>query len=654
MYRSRYRFIRRLGYGLTSRVHLVEDIEANSLAAVKIVDRRIMQRIGRRLQETSGEDMLRREIAVLKKLEHPHIVKLYNVIDDGRSMHIVMEFVATCLADVKPPDDEVAATIVVGLVDALSYCHSHYVVHRDIKNANALLAADGVTAKLCDFGFATEWRGSEGSDVTLEDRRGTLLYMAPEMLKQEANTSPASPGQQPSKVTVPDKQRKCGSVQFEGTSADCWAMGVLVYQLVTGHKPFGSDKLSRSENKRAICTGTYNESCIPSDLCAEFCRKALTVDSLKRANADELLQCRWLQATSLATKVHAKRVRQHISVTPEEVKTAIATLDSVSEVGRLKMRARRLAVQSRHQSAVRIQAVARGRLTRQAPWRDERIMIKAKMKRKKTNRRSQAELTAGTGRGKSRKTPRQTALALSLQRAEEHTGAQAQDQVAVARGAFVELRLEDVSLSLLLQMTASQRLNLTGPTETSNWLVPGRVLVGSCPGTHCYTSGGDVVEGKKLRSSRETVLAELSALKDVGVMVFFNFQQRIEEKHCRPYYVNLLHEAYRDSTPNARIPSVHRYPTADGAVWPTRVMDNILNAIEAAMREDPRQVLYLHCYGGHGRVGTVAAALLYRLYNISAEDVLMIVQRNHECRRAVAQRSNRSPCVIAPLGVLAN
>ena len=95
--------------------------------------------------------MLRREIAVLKKLEHPNIVKLYNVIDDGRSMHIVMEFVATCLADVEPPDDEVAATIVAGLVDALSYCHSHYVVHRDIKNANALLAADGVTAKLCDL-----------------------------------------------------------------------------------------------------------------------------------------------------------------------------------------------------------------------------------------------------------------------------------------------------------------------------------------------------------------------------------------------------------------------------------------------------------------------------------------------------------------------
>ena len=307
------------------------------------------------------------------------------------------------------------------------------------------------------------------------------------------------------------------------------------------------------------------------------------------------------------------------------------------------MRARRLAVQARHQSAVRIQAAARGRLARQAPWRDERIMLKAKMKRKKAKRRSQAEEAgAGEGNSKCRRTP-----AEQVQGGDEQT-AQAADQVAVARVSFAEFGLEDVSLSLLMQMTASQRLNLAGPTETSNWLIPGRILVGSCPGTHCYTSGDDVVEGKKRRSNRETVSAELRSLRDVGVTAFFNFQQRIEEKHCRPYYVNLLHEICRESTANASVPKVYRYPTADGNVWPPRVMDNILDAIEAAMREDPKQVLYLHCYGGHGRVGTVAAALLYRFYNMCVADALHIVQRNHECRRAVAQRSNLSPYVQSP------
>ena len=110
-------------------------------------------------------------------------MQLHNVIDDGRSVHIVMEYVPVCLADVTPPADDVSAAIVAGLVDALAFCHCHYVVHRDIKNANALLCNDGVTAKLCDFGFATEWRAADGDDITLMSQMGTLLYMAPEMIE---------------------------------------------------------------------------------------------------------------------------------------------------------------------------------------------------------------------------------------------------------------------------------------------------------------------------------------------------------------------------------------------------------------------------------------------------------------------------------------
>ena len=100
--------------------------------------------------------------------------------------------------------------------------------------------------------------------------------------------------------------------------------------------------------------------------------------------------------------------------------------------------------------------------------------------------------------------------------------AQPPARVAVAARSFAECGLVDVSLSTLSQLTTAQRLSFAGPTETSNWLVPGRVLVGSCPGTHCYTTAGD--EGTRLGSSRETVLAELTLLRDAGVTAFFNFQ----------------------------------------------------------------------------------------------------------------------------------
>lgn len=232
-----------------------------------------------------------------------------------------------------------------------------------------------------------------------------------------------------------------------------------------------------------------------------------------------------------------------------------------------------------------------------------------------------------------------TATVASRIHCAEVATAQPPARSAVVARSFAECGLVDVSLSTLSQLTTTQRLNLAGPTETSNWLVPGRVLVGSCPGTHCYTAGD---ERKKLGSSRDTVLAELTLLRDAGVTVFFNFQQRNEEKHCRPYYANLLRQVYGELN-TATHPNVHRFPTADGNVWSTRAMDNILNTIEAALREDPPQVLYLHCYGGHGRAGTVAAILLYRLYNICPEDALLVVQRNHECRRVAGENITRSP-----------
>jgi serine/threonine protein kinase len=176
---AQYRFMgTKLGGGVTSRVHLAEDIDSNRLVAIKVVDRMVMKRLGQRLAAQSrvaassdtdtdaaagGDELLRREIAVLKKLKHPNIVQLLDVIDDGsKSLYIVLEHMPDCLEGMHL-SEEAAAPIVAGLLDALSFCHANYVVHRDIKNANALLAADGTTAKLCDFGFATEWRAQDGA-----------------------------------------------------------------------------------------------------------------------------------------------------------------------------------------------------------------------------------------------------------------------------------------------------------------------------------------------------------------------------------------------------------------------------------------------------------------------------------------------------------
>jgi protein-tyrosine phosphatase len=172
-----------------------------------------------------------------------------------------------------------------------------------------------------------------------------------------------------------------------------------------------------------------------------------------------------------------------------------------------------------------------------------------------------------------------------------------------------------------------------GPTPTSHWLIKGRVLVGSCPGTHTY----DPVTDEKQRCSRETVQSELSALQVAGVSQFFNFQQRMEEKHCRPYYANQLERVWAG---HGDTPVVNRFPTVDGGTWPQTELAKITDAVEQSLRGG--HVIYLHCYGGHGRAGIVAAMTLNRVYGVGADDALAVVQRRHGARER-SMDGHRSP-----------
>ena len=349
------------------------------MVAVKIVDRRVMQQLGQRLGRAAaaggaagtvladaeaakgGDELLRREIAVLKKLQHPNIVQLLDVIDDGsKYLYIVLEHMPACLEDLQVSEAD-AVPIVAGLLDALSFCHAHHVVHRDIKNANALLGADGVTAKLCDFGFATEWRAQEGENIVLSTAMGTLLFMSPEMLHTATPQGAKGGGKH---------ARRRLSLPFEGTSADCWAMGVLAYVLVTGDPPFGSKHHGRKENVAEIMAANYSLSGLSTEF-AEFCEMAMHISPSERGSADDLLRSRWLVSEA---RTPTKKKKAGVAVTAEELRDSIRTLQ-MEDVGMMALRARRLAVEARQLAAIRIQAAARGRLTRQSPCPYIALMI---------------------------------------------------------------------------------------------------------------------------------------------------------------------------------------------------------------------------------------------------------------------------------------
>src|ERR1700760_4096223 len=211
---GRYRLLRPLGRGGMGAVWLAEDQLAGRQVAVKEL------RPPAGVSETEQDVFRRRALAEARsaaRLTHPNAVTLYDVIpaspaDDA--VYLIMEFVdGVSLAQVieheGPISEPRAAGIALQMLSVLDAAHGLGIVHRDIKPANIMLTAGG-QAKLTDFGIAHLVGGTRltGSGVI-----GTPAYMAPEQL-QGLPITPA---------------------------VDAWALGVTLYDLVTGRNPFDRD-----------------------------------------------------------------------------------------------------------------------------------------------------------------------------------------------------------------------------------------------------------------------------------------------------------------------------------------------------------------------------------------------------------------------------
>lgn len=170
-----------LGRGCFGRVFTVRSRQTDEVFAVKTVP----------LQDLCEADLaqLRTEIAIQSKLEHPNIVRIYEVFEDSwdAEMHLVMELCEQCLMSrlQHNPDgyDEQRVAVMVGqMLSAVLYCHRHGIVHRDIKLQNFMYASSAPDAelKLIDFGFACEVEGG-GEAEQMNERLGTPSYMAPEL-----------------------------------------------------------------------------------------------------------------------------------------------------------------------------------------------------------------------------------------------------------------------------------------------------------------------------------------------------------------------------------------------------------------------------------------------------------------------------------------
>jgi formylglycine-generating enzyme required for sulfatase activity/tRNA A-37 threonylcarbamoyl transferase component Bud32 len=227
-----YKILSLLGEGGMAKVYLANDAKFDTNVAIKLLN----------IEYTHNENIRKRFLAEAKsmfRMSHPNIIKVTDLIDDNETVAFVMEYVkGETLKEYidrkrKLTDDDI--TLVFSqMLDAVGYVHSQHLVHRDIKPSNFMVSPSG-GVKLMDFGIAknTDENSFEYTQTGTGMQMGTPMYMSPEQIR---NTK---------EVTQ---------------SSDIYSLGIVLWQMVTGTKPYDTKTLSSFDLQTKIVTENLPET----------------------------------------------------------------------------------------------------------------------------------------------------------------------------------------------------------------------------------------------------------------------------------------------------------------------------------------------------------------------------------------------------------
>ncbi|XP_068169019.1 serine/threonine-protein kinase BRSK2 isoform X2 [Antennarius striatus] len=251
-----YRLEKTLGKGQTGLVKLGVHCVTCQKVAIKIVNR-----------EKLSESVLmkvEREIAILKLIEHPHVLKLHDVYENKKYLYLVLEHVSggelfDYLVKKGRLTPKEARKFFRQIMSALDFCHSHSICHRDLKPENLLLDEKN-NIRIADFGMASLQVG----DSLLETSCGSPHYACPEVIRGE---------------------------KYDGRKADVWSCGVILFALLVGALPFDDDNLRNLLEK--VKLGVFHmPHFIPPD-CQNLLRGMIEVDASKRLTLDQIQKHTW-------------------------------------------------------------------------------------------------------------------------------------------------------------------------------------------------------------------------------------------------------------------------------------------------------------------------------------------------------------------------
>ncbi|KAF9623328.1 hypothetical protein IFM89_000817 [Coptis chinensis] len=255
-----YKLGKTLGIGSFGKVKIAEHALTGHKVAIKILNRR-------KIKNMEMEEKVRREIKILRLFMHPHIIRLYEVIETQADIYVVMEDVKSgelfdYIVEKGRLQEDEARNFFQQIISGVEYCHRNMVVHRDLKPENLLLDSRS-NVKIADFGLSNiMWDGH-----FLKTSCGSPNYAAPEVISGKL---------------------------YAGPEVDVWSCGVILYALLCGTLPFDDENIPNLFKK--IKGGIYT---LPSHLSAgarDLIPRLLVVDPMKRMTIPEIRQHTWFQA----------------------------------------------------------------------------------------------------------------------------------------------------------------------------------------------------------------------------------------------------------------------------------------------------------------------------------------------------------------------
>uniref|UniRef100_A0A8R1TWT3 MAP/microtubule affinity-regulating kinase 3 n=1 Tax=Onchocerca volvulus TaxID=6282 RepID=A0A8R1TWT3_ONCVO len=254
---GKYKLLKTIGKGNFAKVKLAKHIPTGIEVAIKIIDKTALN--------PGSLHKLFREVKIMKQLDHPNIVKLYQVMETENTLYLVMEYASGgevfdyLVAHGRMKEKEARAKF-RQIVSAVQYLHQKNIIHRDLKAENLLLDSD-MNIKIADFGFSNQFVIGNKLDTFC----GSPPYAAPELFQGK---------------------------KYDGPEVDVWSLGVILYTLVSGSLPFDGQNLK--ELRERVLRGKYRIPFYMSTDCENLLKKFLILNPARRGTLEAIMKDRWM------------------------------------------------------------------------------------------------------------------------------------------------------------------------------------------------------------------------------------------------------------------------------------------------------------------------------------------------------------------------